>query len=446
MTVKISNRIEEVTWLDIRKDVASVNPEFCLAVDELDPPEEFSIFKVKYRYGEQLLQDGIFHLPLDEGGTAPLMSEEFSDDLKKKLGYAPSVPMGLALDRSLELFVNISNRIIPYVVMGKGAIFALTAVLEPEYSYDKGTYWNMSAGVRSTFLLPKISNLGSHKRLVRELGVKSRPPKTLMEQWQVFKQIANSSEVKRPWEVNVLFFSGKWFEQDKDPKWIKFRYFLLRWVWRRSTYFRNLFMHEMTLSNIQSHCNLMINPNLADTANHLFSVGSSSIPGFCVAADENLLPKKLIQSVYSDVYQLKNYAPTIIAANYFSYRMPRRVVYYSLPQPTLIDFSPNPRKLGSKIEDLRDLQYIMKSMLRQINKIELKVDSEIFSVSRAVDLADYHYLHHEADVSSEIGGPMDLLAIDKDLVKDLQRFPGRELCQTSKFFSGLVCVAPRVKA
>jgi hypothetical protein len=96
MDKKLSTRIQEMTWDEVRKSAQIVNPQLAAIIDKFNPGKAYSFIKVRYFYGDKILHKGELQLPLGNDLVSLNHPGAFSEQLQKKLGYS-SVPMGLIL-------------------------------------------------------------------------------------------------------------------------------------------------------------------------------------------------------------------------------------------------------------------------------------------------------------------------------------------------------------
>ena len=179
MAIELNPYIQQLSWAEARELILPVNPDFVRHADELELPTECCIFKVRYRYGDYLLKDGGVMLRSASGENVSIEHPDIPEIIKKKLSYAPTIPMGINLNRNIEIFYkSIDGRIIPMVFPKIGGICALTALLsDSNLVMDQGSFWNITAGVRSIYSIPKISLTHNHKKIARDLGLSLEPPK-----------------------------------------------------------------------------------------------------------------------------------------------------------------------------------------------------------------------------------------------------------------------------
>ena len=126
--------------------------------------------------------------------------------------------------------------------------------------------FDITAGARSLFMIPNISDLALHKNLKRDFNIRQSPPKKLLNQWEIFKSIAQHPEINCNWHTEILFFSDKWLKKIKEDKeWQSLFLILLQDVWNSCTYERNAVFYDFSISFAQANRNLKPNPYLRDT-------------------------------------------------------------------------------------------------------------------------------------------------------------------------------------
>src|SRR3990167_11373570 len=117
----------------------------------------------------------------------------------------------MVLHNALEMFITLEDRVIPFSINKPGNIFGLWRVLdrpnEEKLSHTSVFIWNMTAGARSMFMLPKVSEALAHNKLKQGLGIGIDKPRDLLDHWKVFREIAKQPEFTEDWYVEVLFFS-----------------------------------------------------------------------------------------------------------------------------------------------------------------------------------------------------------------------------------------------
>ncbi|MFN3235154.1 MAG: hypothetical protein ACE365_07065 [Gammaproteobacteria bacterium] len=430
--------IEKMNWQTARKLVHKVNPEFAEAVDRVDPPSDFVLWKVRYPFGAHILKDGELHLPMPDGSLAGMHSGDLPKELSNSLGYTPDMPVGVVLKNSMELYVEVVDNVIPWRIMYPGKVFSLWGMLQkPGTSAFTGKLWQMTAGARSLMFLSKISQSKEFRRVKKTFGLKSAIPTKLLDQWPFLVDLANSPVFDQDWNLEVLYFSGQWLDKWKNFEWESLENYLIRLVWKDSSFLRDQIVFNFSFSMALMEKNLRPNPYLADTVKHLYLIGRGVFPGFRVAVDDVAGPVTQFQKVFNDVYHLK-FAPTMIHPGYIQDVFPRGALYYSLEIPTLMEFSPRSKWNTNKISDLREIKHIQTVTTNFF--LEDKLGLNLTPIYNSMRDTLYQYFHTDHDELEEILTIENVMDSDRLIKSDEKRF-SKPLCITSAFLRGCVQIA-----
>lgn len=402
--------MEKVSWQEIRHEVAAVNPELASIIDKIDPANKFSLFNACYPFGTEILRKGQLYVPNSNGELLSL-ADSSNATIRGELDYNfASNPVSIILKNSAEIFMLLEGHSIPlYGLISPGKIFGTWKVLSETNTHTPAFLWEMTAGARSLFMLAKISEITSHTRLQREFNIRADKPKSLLEHWQIFRELAQNKDFGQPWQTNMLFFSAKWFQHLNDPSWREFYCYLLRQGWAGTEYWRNKYLWDMIFSLILRKKDIKANPYIVDTVKHLLAMSVGAVPGFAPAIDDTAGPISRLQEIYSTIYHLENYAPIIMQPQLFHMNGPDKPVYYSLEYPSTIEFSPRSRKESSKITDLYDINNLLKKCLHEIAMGELNIaGTPLDAVSKIIrfdcfhtNVSDYHELHPSSKIPLE---------------------------------------------
>lgn len=441
--------LKELSWKEARKLVSSVNPELAECIDGINPSKDYRLFKATYLYGDQLVVCGESHLPTPSGELAPMRSSEISDYIKEHLSYNFfSNPANILLSKSLELFLPSEERAISLfgiMPVKPGLVSGTWRVLNPKNSNHPSFLWNMTAGARSIFMLPKISDTRSHYKIQKELGIQAEAPKNLLDHWEVFKQIANSPEEMRgkPWKMEILFFSKKWFDHLKDDAWKGFYNYLLDQAFSGSEFWRNQFVWDLVFSLIRKSKNIKPHAYIADIVKNLYAISAGGTPGFAPALDNEQAPVQLIQQVYTDVYKIKEYCPVILQPTLFSMdKKETRPVYYLLNFPTAIEFSPKTNMKVSNVADLCMVRNLLSIYKNEISSSNMKISSTPYY--RASLEVEYKLFHSSADQYYEIYDTQNIPIEDAAFTKSLTKNSHNKFPHDSSIMKG-GCVRIKLK-
>jgi hypothetical protein len=434
------SNIEELDWKAIRKTFLSLNPELGKIIDDLDPDPTFTFFKLSCPFGSELLKNGILQLPNKNGTLVPFYDPQISEKIREKLGYnLGSNPVSMVLKNSAELFMQLEQRIIPlYGIILPGKVFGLWRVLNPETSGSPAFMWGMTAGARSLFMLPKISKAGSHQKLRQKIGLQADVPQSLLDHWHIFREIESRTVEENPWNLEILFFSKKWFEFQKDEKWLKFNYWLTKNAWAGSEFYRNEFIWDMVFSTIQKIKNIRTEPYFTNTIRHLFAIGIGALCGFAPAINDEAGPIQKIQTIYHDIYNL-SYAPIIMQPSLFSFSNPHQPVYYSLEYPTTFSAPLKNRNLANKIIDLAQIHYLLEKFRSEI--LHGKLNLEHTSYYEGIKKANYDFFHTDPQNNTYIRPTYQMAIEDPSLLKFSGDIKNVTFPKNSPFIRGCIRIS-----
>ena len=433
--------IEKLYWQDVRREVALLQPEMAKIIDEIDPGKDFPLYKAHYPYGAEIVTEGVSHYPLRTGELVTLEDDRLPADMRKDLSYSGTrICSGLILQNSMEIMTSSEKQIIPWQLYEAGAIFALWGYLDADPSYHTARLFNITAGSRFIFSIFPVNNDSGHRNLQRAFRFKIPAPKKLLDQWHVFKTIANQSTSN--WRTTMLYFSKGWLDKirSNDKAWGLLHRFFLEYAWKLTSYWRNQYLYDFAFSCVKINRNLKPNPYLADTAKHLLAMSVGAMPGFGVATDDRAAPINILQNAYTEHYQLKNYAPLFMHAVHFSLTK-QQPVYYSLQCPTTAEFSPKSRELVSTLHNLRELKHITNIFINEINSDKSKISNT--AVGRTISQIAIDYFHNQLDRDGDILLADHLPAGDPVLSDILSRHKLQKFAKDGAFFRGCVRISKK---
>ena len=384
---------EKISLSNAIKGIERVNPELAKIIKDLSPSDDHTLYVLNSPYGCLHTRNGKLYLPNAQGLMLPLNDYK---GLREDLSYnRGSNPVSLVLKNSFEVFINYEQRTITSGLMvEKGSLFGTWIVLNKQFAHHPTFIWNISAGARSIFMLPKIFDSLGYARLSDKFNVDVDVPKDLMGHYNVFKALANSPLFNDKWSASLLMFGKKWFEHFDDRAWIDFNYYLYRTSWKGSEYFRNKPILNLIYSIVKDKKNLKPNPYLADTVENLLAVSMGGAIGFSPAMNELFAPIKRLQEIFVDIYQLRDYAPIIMQPRLFSLHDNNNPIYYSLLFPTTMEFAPKSKNFSSHIGDLKDVKYLLLKYLDVIANNELNLAPT--PIYELVNKVKFDFFHHQS--------------------------------------------------
>lgn len=385
-------------WNGIRDRVLQVEPEFAKMVDKLCPGEDFSLFVAYIPFGDLKgdTQSSLF--PCIEGGHYRLTDSNVPKEITTELGYAnDSAPLGLVLEKRLEFFWDLPDEgiTIPRVIYKPGDFLSILTniILQEKKSYTSNKIYSIISGARSIFSLPNIGCTHQHRRLQTDFNVKLPPPKSLYDQWSVFKEIYDSDVNPYDWRSCILYFSEKWINKlHNDPAWLPLKFYLYEKANSVFQYALSARLHyESAFSMIQKKRNLNPNPYLVDTAKHLFSIAIGDSPAYAPSCNEETIPLELLQQAYVETYGLKKYYPTFMQPQHFNFDEDRHPIYYSLQHPSTYIFSPNSCKSSSTLVGMREIDHIAKVFTEELCKENTPCsDTVLGEIAKKIQIYYYH--------------------------------------------------------
>ena len=433
----MTQKIQKLTWPQVRKNFKAFHPKLAKLIDDLNPDDEHIIYKVTYPWGQHLLAGGTLCLPNADGRYVPLSDPSIDPKLAEDLAYNISMPLGMVVKNSIELYINALGRTIPFVFMPEGTIFGLWVSLQDKSSSNHtGRVSNIIAGSRTALFLPKISDAMSFKKLKKVFGLQCRMPDTLVDQWPLLNELAHHPAFPQSWENEVIYFSKKWLEERDDVAWKLFKTYLLELAWTNSGYLRNQMIFDLAFSCALEEKNLRPNPYLTDTVKHLFAIGQNIYPGYEIATNSQGLPLDGFQEIFANIYGLK-YQPTMLVPGYLQ-SDPNKSIYYSLEIPTLMSFSPKSRKNANKLDDLREIKHVTERVTDYLKEDELRLEHS--PLNRLIHEVNFEYYHSDEDIYHETLKTHELPKIDKNIMLEEQKST-KEFCDTSPFLRGCIRIA-----
>lgn len=438
----MDENLKILTWKQVRNDIETIDPILVKLIDNINPDDEYIIYKLEYPWGKHLVREGTLYLPNIQGDWVKLDDPSIDPKIKEDLSYGVSMPLGMVLKNSIELYLEALGRVIPFVFMPTGKFFGLWISLQQDKTSSNhiGRTSNIVSGSRSTLLLPKISDAIAFKKLKKIFGLQCRVPETLNDQWPLLLELAEHKDFPQKWTAEVIYFSKKWLEPRKDISWKLFKNYFLEKAWEDSTYLRNQIIFDLAFSCALEEKNLKPNPYLTDTVKHLFAISQDSYPGYEVAIDNTTVPLEAFQKIFLEVYGLK-YQPTIMIPGYLKSDH-EKSLYYSLEVPTLMAFSPKSRKITNKLEDLREIKHIIQRITDYLREDKLRLQQT--PLYRLINEINFEYYHTDKDIYHETAKTSELQKIDKYIIQEKKKYKQKEFCETSPFLRGCIRISKKI--
>lgn len=425
-------------WREVRGQVEQLNPELFAIIDAIDPP--YPLFEAVYPFGWYMMKNGKLFLPVNQQ-TLPIDHPEVPSRLKELLSYnLESNPISLILENSAEIFFEMEDRTIPlYGLIKPGYIFGVWRALNPLFSHCPAFLWDMTAGARSLIMLPKISESSGHDRLKKAFQLKEEKPRSLLQHWKVFREIANHESFNYEWNTKILYFTKDWFTHLQDKAWQDFAIYLYTKAWQGSEFWRNQFTWDLIYSVIAKQLGFKPNPYIVDTVKCLINMAIGALPGFTVATDDVAGPISQLQTVYKEVYRLKHYPPLILCPALFSVKG-NSAVYYSLQYPNTIEFAPSSRERYSLKAELYDIRSLLTKYLEDLDIDTLNLKGSLISLLK--DNADFIFFHSDDELYEGMRSTSEIPNLD-ETIRTLLTSGDYVFPTKSKFFRGCIGIFPK---
>lgn len=437
-------QLTEHSWPEIRDRVHAVNPEFATVLDEVNPDKSYTVFLARYPYGSQILRFGKLFLPGVNSTLIGLEDPRIPTHVREQVGYVMGTnPMTMVLKNSLDLYIALQDRNVLYSLIPAGSVFGiwymLDNILEGRFFPTPVPLWDMTAGARSLFLLPKITDVTAFQKLQKQYDIKADAPKELADHWQILKEIARHPSFTTPWEVEVIYFSKKWSESINDPAWSNVQRYLTLRAWRGTEFWRNQFSWDLTFSRIQAERNIKPCPQVADIAYHLLAMSVGAVPGFRPLLDNTAAPVSEFMQIFESIYGSR-YAPLIMGPGYFSVFEPQtHPIYYSSHYPTAIKLSPKSSSRSSMMTDLYNVRSLMNKYLQSIQQGDLKIAGTV--LYEAAKRVKFTFCHYVADEETKMVPVNAVIQQDLAFQQALRQCKTKDLPKTAPFLNGCVQIS-----
>lgn len=436
-------------WSDFRDHFANANPELTAIIDQIDPGKDYRLYKISYPYGSQIVKSGKFYLPNDSGDLLPIDDNSFSEQIRKDLSYnARSIPIGIMLKNSIEVYINHQERSIPLIGQRDytGRLFGLATTFNRKNMFNiPMALWNVTAGGRSIFMLPKISNLIGHNKIQKNYGIQTDAPRSLSDHWNLFRELYNCHDLNMNWEVEIIFFSDDWFRQVNDKQWMLFFNYYYRNLFSLTDYFRKSQTWEAMLSLLRVDKNMLHNPYVSQKAKYILGVATGELPAFAPAVDDSFAPISDIQKIYTDIYDLKDNAPIILQPTFFDISndisnnsLNKNPVYYSLNHPITL-FPAGRQNEHSVISTLNDTAHLLKRYLKNMSEQQDELHLEHFD--RLIYDIEFDFYHSAKSSYSFIKNVKNISDLDKRWVMG-----DKLIASHAPFLQGCIQIMPKNKS
>lgn len=426
--------IQEITWQDARQE-SGIESEFKKIVDEISPHNDFTLFKVCYPFGQNIFKDSVFYLPNDKGISIPIIDSSIAKNIRTQLGYN-ILPLGMIIKNGIEVFREIEDKVFCVAFYSNGLDIGIWE------HFNWSTPYTVSAGARSLYMLPSISDISSHKRLKKEFGIIAPPPKRLYDHWRVFTELANSPSFPDKWFCEILFLTDKWLEKIKnDVAWIKLDRYLWQKGWQHSGYGRRKAILDIAWDELRSVSskNIKVDHHAIDVLKHLIFVGTGTVPASApVIGQDEAGPLRKIQIIYETIYGLESIATIMQPRSLMLSNL--RPVYYSLSMQKLLETAYKTRKTATIIDNIRELQELLNHFINYNYRLKFYIAAE--SLYKIINNLNFDFFHGEMYAYGiTIRPSTEMPEQDLDLLYDPYNKGNRVFASSSSFLKRCVRIS-----
>ena len=393
----------QVKWPEVAKMVKKVNPKLAHAINTLDVAKDYPLTLKKANYGAILANQNNHCNP------------------------------AIVLSKSCELYFRYRERIMPYHIYKAGDLIFAETKLDAEQWFYQHALWECTAGCRSVFMLPGISALRPHQRLLDHYQIDVDKPQKLQDQWHTFVAIANSPIHHKPWQAEILEFSDEWFLHRHDPAWSGFYDCFAESLLSQTAVQRNKALIDTLFGVFQHERYYKLNLSHVEQVSHLLMMGLGGTLGFRPATEE-MAPTANIQKAYQLIYRMKDYAPIIMGPGYFDLNATEpKPIYYSCNYQTSYLLSPRENEFKTLAREFQRIHWLLGKMQDLVlSKKFIVEESKLYQLFKH---CDFRFYHHEFSAYKEFLNP-EALAFD-DLTL-MQKWDGLKLHTHNGFLNGAV--------
>lgn len=392
------------SWSDIKDQVLQVNPSFYSIIenDKRLIPNELTI--LKYRFGQQVGDESFFYFP---------------DHQKSKM-----MPFCMVLQNYFEMYMEFNSNISPWKIYKPGQVFPYTKFLKNNYLYEPADILKMTAGIRNSFvLLNKFSDKKKHANLKKKFNLSCEPPKSLEDQFNVFKEICDY--VKPDWSATLLSFPKSWEEEAyKSSEFVNY----LNGIANTDHLFkRNSLLYDYLLTTIILKHRITTNSFIKEVLKYLLYVACGDQPAYIPSLCEKNAPIAFLRNIYIDVYRSES-TPIFMVPHKLIPFESTETIYYSLNKD---DFLFKPNQISNLNKLSQDIKTAFANTCHEIGLSNIAENTLLYKCAFNIALD----LNHRWNISSD-ENILEPLSFFKDPNIQLQKTIELDLPVNSQFLSG----------
>lgn len=427
--------LKKVFWRDLSHYIEKINPEFHALFDPLSAINK-PFFMAEYKYGEYFGKKADVFLPNDNGELYILGSKETPNEIMRHLGYGKnSLPLAMIISKNCEWssLDPVSGQLITKIIQKPGKICNQDIIFNEDISIEN-TNNSACAGSINSFILPNIGCLKSHQKIKSDLNIELDPPKTYYDHSKIFKEITKITDNEHRWRAKIIYFSYEWVDIIRNaPDFSRLREYFLKNLWFKEKSKNPIIQNDDPFLSSNIANKQKPTPYILDTSRYLFNLLLGTGISYIPSTDDEYLPLKTIQDIYTNCYQIK-YTPSIMVPT-----TPQNsgYVYYSLQHPSIRINNFKGAKNSSTFQELANIAKFINTF-----KKHFSLSPHTNPLKSACINKSFNYFHHKANILSpkhddvDIESSVKLESIDTrfnhSMVKPLH------FSSDAKFFRGCI--------
>lgn len=436
--------VEITRWKHVKDDILPLNPQMERKVGQLASKlNDLEVLIARYPFGANIERNGKFSVLLD-GKMTECKKHIVPREVSDLLDYPwKTMPLSMVSKGSFEMFINIPSHVIPLHLYEPGEMMALFGMYDQDkYSHLVRQAYSTTAGARSLVTLPKISHGLYNQRLSKKFAIfEHLSPKTLGQQWDLFRELCHSPILPSPWQAELIVFSHDFVDVLRKTPEIENE--ILSKMIEITNFSRSQAMYDLLWSLFTDEYSLVSRntPFIIETCKHLIKLAMSEAPGYAPATDDIPGPIVELTDIFLNVYKLRYYLPIFMRPSTYNGQSP---VYYTLHKHTFLHSIPQKNAANRTIDELTKIKEIItafKSFVLE-DKFPFSVaDTNLYDTFRSVDI-DFFHPQGSDELNTDI---MSIVHEDDRFMKIVERFNiNKELSfpDHSVFFNGCIRIRP----
>lgn len=439
--------IEIVKWSDVSAEFEQAFPDLFAEFDLVFKKHSARFFVAHYPFGSTPVENGHLKIPF-QGKLLDSTSPDLPENIRAELQHHSMIPFSAVVKGSLESYINLPHHLIPLSIFKPGSFFGLNNLaLQERTSHTVDNAYSFSSGSRSLLILAKISHEQYNERLAKHYSINKDVlcPKTFADQWDLFRDLAHSSEFKTDWETTLIIFPKSTVDLiGEDPS---LHYRLLNRLVQYKSFAQNQMLYDLIWSIFFEKLSTGIKnaPSILETVKHVIKLCMGEAPGYVPIVAEDQGPIKELVDIFLNVYRIRYYLPSFMEVGTYNRHDP---IYYSLQKHTFFCNIPEKGGANRTIDELIAIKRLIQSFKQQVleNKFPFSLeDTVLYKTLQEVEF-DFYHPQGGNELNTNIDGMVSedprfmalLEGVDYD--KSLS-FPVHSL-----FFNGCIRIRPAKKS